>query len=155
MTTCWLILSVAGSQPVLRHNRIHSGKQVGIYFYDNGSGVLEENDIYNHSFSGIQIRFVHYSHIHTMGRVHHDTEAVEFNASLSLFTIYLLAEREATLSLRETRSLGARMVECWYTIQVCVTLVFFALAKLFLVLIPHNRFTLPKLETFSFSYMIS
>ena len=45
-----------GSQPVLRHNRIHSGKQVGIYFYDNGGGVLEENDIYNHCFSGIQIR---------------------------------------------------------------------------------------------------
>ena len=47
-----------GSQPILRHNRIHSGKQVGIYFYDNGGGVLEENDIYNHSFSGIQIRYV-------------------------------------------------------------------------------------------------
>ncbi len=43
---------------MLRHNRIHSGKQVGIYFYDNGGGVLEENDIYNHSFSGIQIRCV-------------------------------------------------------------------------------------------------
>ena len=48
----------AGSQPVLRHNRIHSGKQVGIYFYDSGGGVLEENDIYNHSFSGIQIRWL-------------------------------------------------------------------------------------------------
>ncbi len=48
-----------GSQPILRHNRIHSGKQVGIYFYDNGGGVLEENDIYNHSFSGIQIRSVY------------------------------------------------------------------------------------------------
>ena len=49
--------ALTGSQPVLRHNRIHSGKQVGIYFYDNGGGVLEENDIYNHSFSGIQIRY--------------------------------------------------------------------------------------------------
>ena len=49
-------LLCTGSQPVLRHNRIHSGKQVGIYFYDNGGGVLEENDIYNHCFSGIQIR---------------------------------------------------------------------------------------------------
>ena len=47
----------AGSQPVLRHNRIHSGKQVGIYFYDGGNGLLEENDIYNHCFSGIQIRY--------------------------------------------------------------------------------------------------
>ncbi len=55
-----LPLPPAGSQPILRHNRIHSGKQVGIYFYDNGGGVLEENDIYNHSFSGIQIRYVNY-----------------------------------------------------------------------------------------------
>lgn len=30
-----------GSTPVLRRNRIHSGKQVGVYFYDNGHGKLE------------------------------------------------------------------------------------------------------------------
>lgn len=87
-----------GSTPVLRRNRIHSGKQVslqlseetnsercfiiqkqmkcsfipgrnesifspssqqvGVYFYDNGHGVLEDNDIYNHMYSGVQIRFV-------------------------------------------------------------------------------------------------
>ena len=45
-----------GSSPILRLNRIHSGKQVGIYYYDNGGGILEENDIYNHAFSGVQIR---------------------------------------------------------------------------------------------------
>uniref|UniRef100_A0A8C9VQT7 F-box protein 11a n=1 Tax=Scleropages formosus TaxID=113540 RepID=A0A8C9VQT7_SCLFO len=45
-----------GSTPVLRRNRIHSGKQVGVYFYDNGHGVLEDNDIYNHMYSGVQIR---------------------------------------------------------------------------------------------------
>lgn len=78
-----------GSTPVLRKNRIHSGKQVrlhsgpagggssrqarpvrgapgaswglwspqvGVYFYDNGHGVLEDNDIYNHMYSGVQIR---------------------------------------------------------------------------------------------------
>lgn len=32
--------------------------QVGVYFYDNGHGVLEDNDIYNHMYSGVQIRFV-------------------------------------------------------------------------------------------------
>ncbi|UYV74626.1 FBXO11 [Cordylochernes scorpioides] len=45
-----------GSIPVLRRNRIHSGKQVGVYFYDNGHGRLEENDIFNHLYSGVQIR---------------------------------------------------------------------------------------------------
>jgi hypothetical protein len=32
--------------------------QVGVYFYDNGHGVLENNDIFNHLYSGVQIRFV-------------------------------------------------------------------------------------------------
>lgn len=45
-----------GSTPVLRRNRIHSGKQVGVYFYDNGHGRLEDNDIFNHLYSGVQIR---------------------------------------------------------------------------------------------------
>ncbi|MEQ2163491.1 F-box only protein 11, partial [Goodea atripinnis] len=31
---------------------------VGVYFYDNGHGVLEDNDIYNHMYSGVQIRFL-------------------------------------------------------------------------------------------------
>ena len=30
--------------------------QVGVYFYDNGHGKLEENDIFNHLYSGVQIR---------------------------------------------------------------------------------------------------
>ena len=30
--------------------------QVGVYFYDNGHGTLEDNDIYNHLYSGVQIR---------------------------------------------------------------------------------------------------
>lgn len=46
-----------GSTPVLRRNRIHSGKQVGVYFYDNGHGKLEDNDIFNHLYSGVQIRY--------------------------------------------------------------------------------------------------
>jgi hypothetical protein len=31
--------------------------QVGVYFYDNGHGTLEDNDIFNHLYSGVQIRF--------------------------------------------------------------------------------------------------
>ena len=30
--------------------------QVGVYFYDGGCGVLEDNEIFNHKYSGIQIR---------------------------------------------------------------------------------------------------
>lgn len=30
--------------------------QVGVYFYDNGHGKLEDNDIFNHLYSGVQIR---------------------------------------------------------------------------------------------------
>lgn len=37
---------------------VMSFKQVGVYFYDNGHGVLEDNDIYNHMYSGVQIRLV-------------------------------------------------------------------------------------------------
>lgn len=47
-----------GSSPILRRNRIHSGKQVGVYFYDNGHGQLEDNDIFNHLYSGVQIRYL-------------------------------------------------------------------------------------------------
>ena len=32
--------------------------QVGVYFYDNGHGILEDNEIYHHVYAGIQIRFV-------------------------------------------------------------------------------------------------
>ena len=32
----------------------HSGKQVGVYFYDNGHGWLED-DIFKHLYSGMQI----------------------------------------------------------------------------------------------------
>ena len=35
-----ILVVMVGSSPTLRHNRIHSGKQVGIYYYDNGGGVL-------------------------------------------------------------------------------------------------------------------
>ena len=30
--------------------------QVGVYFYDGGCGTLEENEIFHHKYSGIQIR---------------------------------------------------------------------------------------------------
>lgn len=50
------ILPLTGSSPTLRRNQIHSGKQVGVYFYDNGHGLLEDNNIFSHLYSGVQIR---------------------------------------------------------------------------------------------------
>ena len=44
------------SKPIIRKNRIYSGKQVGVYYYDSGGGLLEGNCIFNHLYSGIQIR---------------------------------------------------------------------------------------------------
>ena len=37
--------------------------QVGVYFYDNGHGTLENNDIFNHLYSGVQIRYENFRHI--------------------------------------------------------------------------------------------
>jgi len=34
-----------------------------VYFYDNGHGTLEENDIFNHLYSGVQIRLDFYDTI--------------------------------------------------------------------------------------------
>uniref|UniRef100_A0A673MAZ1 DNA mismatch repair protein Msh2-like n=1 Tax=Sinocyclocheilus rhinocerous TaxID=307959 RepID=A0A673MAZ1_9TELE len=48
------IFAVSYYCPIVRHNKIHDGQHV--YFYDNGHGVLEDNDIYNHMYSGVQIR---------------------------------------------------------------------------------------------------
>ena len=33
-----------------------SCRQVGVYFYDSGHGQLEDNEIFNHLYSGVQIR---------------------------------------------------------------------------------------------------
>uniref|UniRef100_A0A671LFM8 F-box only protein 11-like n=2 Tax=Sinocyclocheilus anshuiensis TaxID=1608454 RepID=A0A671LFM8_9TELE len=54
-----------GSTPVLRRNRIHSGKQVrtlhfprsvGVYFYDNGLGFIEDNEIFDNAMAGVWIK---------------------------------------------------------------------------------------------------
>eukprot|EP00794_Sanderia_malayensis_P017730 gene17730-19502_t len=40
----------------LHTRRIPVANKVGVYFYDKGCGTLEDNEIYNHKYSGIQIR---------------------------------------------------------------------------------------------------
>ena len=39
--------------------------KVGVYFYDNGHGTLEDNDIFNHLYSGVQIRFALFFTFHS------------------------------------------------------------------------------------------
>ena len=44
-----------GADPHLRRNRIHDGKQGGVIVYENGQGVLEDNEIFGNAFSGVEI----------------------------------------------------------------------------------------------------
>ncbi len=44
-----------GADPRLRRNRIHEGKAEGISFYDDGLGILEENDISSNAGPGVII----------------------------------------------------------------------------------------------------
>jgi parallel beta-helix repeat protein len=41
--------------PKLRGNKIHDGKKSGIFVYENGQGLIEDNDIFGLAFSGIEI----------------------------------------------------------------------------------------------------
>lgn len=44
-----------GADPRLRRNRVHDGKQGGVYVYENGQGTLEDNDIFANTLSGVGI----------------------------------------------------------------------------------------------------
>jgi parallel beta-helix repeat (two copies)/parallel beta-helix repeat (two copies) len=49
-------VSVHGTAyPKIIGNRIHSGKYKGIYVYENGQGVIENNDIYGNAGPGVYI----------------------------------------------------------------------------------------------------
>jgi parallel beta-helix repeat protein len=45
-----------GADPRLRRNRIHDGKQGGVFVYDEGLGTLEDNDITSNALAGVAIR---------------------------------------------------------------------------------------------------
>jgi len=45
-----------GADPRLRRNRIHDGKQGGVYVYESGLGTLEDNDIFANTLSGLAIK---------------------------------------------------------------------------------------------------
>ena len=44
-----------GADPRLRRNKIHDGKQNGVFVLDGGLGMLEDNDITGNSLSGVSI----------------------------------------------------------------------------------------------------
>ncbi len=44
-----------GADPRLRRNKIHDGKEGGVFVFDGGLGALEDNDITGNANSGIQI----------------------------------------------------------------------------------------------------
>jgi len=44
------------ADPRLRRNRIHDGKQAGVFCYENGQGILEENEIFANALAGVQIK---------------------------------------------------------------------------------------------------
>jgi parallel beta-helix repeat protein len=44
-----------GADPRLRHNRIHHGKEGGVFVNANGRGTLEDNDIFANGASGVAI----------------------------------------------------------------------------------------------------
>ncbi len=45
-----------GADPRLRRNRIHDGKQGGVFVWENGRGTLEDNEIFGNAYSGVQIK---------------------------------------------------------------------------------------------------
>jgi parallel beta-helix repeat protein len=45
-----------GADPRLRRNRIHDGKQGGVFVYATGLGTLEDNDIFANAGSGVAIK---------------------------------------------------------------------------------------------------
>jgi parallel beta-helix repeat protein len=45
-----------GADPRVRRNKIHDGRQSGIYIYDGGLGTVEDNDIMGNALPGVEIR---------------------------------------------------------------------------------------------------
>ena len=43
------------SNPILRRNKIYSGKEGGVCIFNSGRGLLEENDIFDNAFTGVLV----------------------------------------------------------------------------------------------------
>ena len=51
-----LFLYRTGSNPVIKRNKIFSGKNGGVLIYNSGEGLLIENDIYGNALAGVWIK---------------------------------------------------------------------------------------------------
>ena len=49
-------MSIVGSNPTLRRNRIHEGENGGVFVQENGQGTLEDNDIFSNAPAGVAFR---------------------------------------------------------------------------------------------------
>lgn len=45
-----------GAEARVRRNRIHDGAQGGVFVYENGAGLTEDNEILSNGYSGIEVR---------------------------------------------------------------------------------------------------
>ncbi|MEV5724590.1 right-handed parallel beta-helix repeat-containing protein [Streptomyces pharetrae] len=45
-----------GADPRLRENKIHGGRQSGVFVFNHGLGTLEDNEIFDNQFSGVEIK---------------------------------------------------------------------------------------------------
>ena len=45
-----------GTKPTLRGNKIHDGKSAGILVWENAQGLIQENEIWENAYSGIEIK---------------------------------------------------------------------------------------------------
>lgn len=49
------IASMPGGDHTLRNNRIHDGKEAGIFVNKDGKGTIEANDIFGNAVTGVEI----------------------------------------------------------------------------------------------------
>lgn len=52
---CGCVEIHGNASPRLRRNRIHDGKAGGVFFYENGKGTLEDNEIFGNTAPGVEI----------------------------------------------------------------------------------------------------
>jgi len=44
-----------GAHPRLLRNKIHDGNKSGVYVFDNGQGIIEENELFENTYAGVSI----------------------------------------------------------------------------------------------------
>lgn len=45
-----------GAEPRVRRNRIHDGKEGGVFVTDNGAGLIEDNEIFGNAMAAVQVK---------------------------------------------------------------------------------------------------